>query len=111
MFTLIVYIKSLLHDRRGERIMEERQLKKGKIERVDSNKITIFNDDGGCQDAVSIGREDADAIRDLIGTGSGVFYILQGNQLLGIGAQEFATDDLWSVYEAMPKETGCVTAA
>ncbi len=91
--------------------MEERQLKKGKVERVDSDKITIFNHDGGCQDTLFIAREDADAIRDLIGDGSEVFYILQGEELLGIGAEEFASEDLWSVYEAMPKEKGCVTSA
>ena len=49
--------------------------------------------------------------KDVVRTGSEVFYILQGDELLGIGAEEFATDDLWLVYETMPKETGCVTSA
>lgn len=87
--------------------MEEAKLKKGKIQKVEDDRITLFNDDGDCEDTFAIYSEFANDIRSNIEVGEKVFYVSQGDQLLGLGLEEAAPPDLQMLYEISPKEKEC----
>lgn len=67
--------------------MDQRILKKGRIDSVDGTRITIFSYEGQCKDIFAVIPEDAESIREDIGRGTKVFYVVEGNRLLGIGPE------------------------
>ncbi len=87
--------------------MELQKLKKGTIRKIEDDRITLFNMDGGCEDAFAIYPQFADEIRNNIELTEAVFYVTEGDQLLGIGLEEAAPDDLKMLYDVMPKEKEC----
>ncbi len=91
--------------------MEQQILKKGRLQKIDHDTITIFNTDGNCEDTLNIIAEDADAIRQVASLGDDVFYIVEGNRLLGVGAEEFAPENIRFIYDMMEKQKGCISAA
>ncbi len=87
--------------------MELQKLKKGTIRKIEDERITLFNLDGKCEDAFPIYPQFADEIRNNIELTEAVFYVTEGDQLLGIGLEEAAPDDLKMLYDVMPKEKEC----
>ncbi len=87
--------------------MQIQKLKKGMIRKIDDQWITLFNLDGRCEDTFAINPEFAREIQANIKPSEKIFYVIEGNGLLGIGLEEFAPDDLKTLYERMPKETEC----
>ncbi len=92
-------------------MMDQQILKKGTVQKIDDDMITILNDAGQCEDKLAIFRQDAEAIRGLFSPGANVFYVLAGERLLGIGLEEHAPEHIGIIYEASPKEKGCVTTS
>ncbi len=87
--------------------MELQKLKKGTIQKIEDDRITLLNLDGKCEDAFAIYPQFADEIRNNIGPTEPVFYVTEGDQLLGLGLEEAAPDDLKMLYDVMPKEKEC----
>jgi hypothetical protein len=89
--------------------MEKSQLKKGRIEIIGEDKVTILNLDGLCRDTLAIIPEEALRIKDEIGFGEEVLYFVKGGKLVQIEL-EGAFPELQQLYEALPKEIGCQTS-
>ncbi len=89
--------------------MEKSQLKKGRIEIIGEDKVTILNLDGLCRDTLAIIPEEALRIKDEIGFGEEVLYFVKGGKLVQIEL-EGAFPELQQLYEALPKEIGCETS-
>ncbi len=64
--------------------MEKEQLKKGRVEIIGEDMVTILNLDGLCRDTLAITPREAIHIRDEIGFGQEVFYSVQGSKLVRI---------------------------
>lgn len=87
--------------------MEKSQLKKGRIEIIGEDKVTILNFDGLCRDTLAITPEEALRIRDEIGFGEEVLYFVKDGKLVQIEL-EGAVPELEGLYQELPKELGCV---
>ena len=87
--------------------MEKEQLKKGRVEIIGEDKVTILNLDGLCRDTLAITPQEAIHIRDEIGFGQEVFYSLEGSKLARIEL-EGAVPELKDLYQTLPKEIECV---
>jgi len=90
--------------------MEKSRLKKGRIEMVGEDKITILNEDGLCRDILAITPGEALFIRDKFGFGAEVLYFVEGDKLIQIELERSAPD-LQKLYGILPKEIECVTAS
>ncbi len=90
--------------------MEKLQIKRGMIEIVGGDKITILNLDGFCRDTLAITPGEAIHIRDKIGLGEEVLYSVKGGRLIQVGV-ESAVPELHDQYEALPREIECVLSA
>jgi len=88
--------------------MEKEQLKKGRVEIIGEDKVTILNLDGLCRDTLAITPQEALDIRDEIGFGQEVYYSVQGRKLVRIEV-EGAVPELQDLYQTSPKEIGCVS--
>jgi len=86
--------------------MEKSQLKKGRIEIIGEDKVTILNLDGLCRDTLGIIPEEALRIKNEIGFGEEVLYSVKGGKLIHIEPETAATE-LRDLYEELPKEIGC----
>ncbi len=86
--------------------MEKSQLKKGRIEIIGEDKVTILNLDGLCRDTLAITPEEALRIRDEIGFGEEVLYFVKGGKLVQLELER-AVPELQQMYEVLPKEIGC----
>jgi hypothetical protein len=91
-----------------ELTMERASIKRGRVENVGSDQITIFSHEGRCEDTFAILPDNAEVIRGDIGIGKDVFYLIDGSELLAIGLEESASDELRFLYENTPREAGCV---
>lgn len=89
--------------------MEKDQLKKGRVEIIGDDKVTILNLDGFCRDTLAITPEEAIYIRDEIGFGEEVLYSIQGGKLVRIELER-AVPELQDLYQSLPKEIGCMTS-
>ena len=89
--------------------MRKSRLKRGRIEIIEEEKMTILNLDGQCRDTLLIPLGEAKFIRDEIGVGEEVLYFTQGSRLIQV-EPERAIPELQELYEALPKETGCETS-
>jgi hypothetical protein len=89
--------------------MEKSKLKKGRIEIIGEDKVTILNLDGICRDTLAIIPEEALRIKDEIGFGEEVLYSVKGGKLIHL-EPERAIPELRSLYEELPKEIGCDTS-
>jgi hypothetical protein len=89
--------------------MEKEQLKKGRVEIIGEDKVTILNLDGLCRDTLAITPEEAIYIRDEIGFGEEVLYSVKGSKLLRIELER-AVPELQDLYQTSLKEIGCVTS-
>ena len=88
--------------------MEKEQLKKGRVEIIGEDKVTILNLDGLCRDTLAITPQEALDIRDEIGFGQEVYYSVQWRKLVRIEL-EGAVPELQDLYQTSPKEIGCVS--
>jgi hypothetical protein len=91
--------------------MDDQKLKKGRIDKIEEEAITIFNHDGECEDKLAIFPQDAEDIRSEIGLGQEVYYVIQGDKLLAIGLEDFVSEEARRIYEGSPRERGCVIIA
>ncbi len=89
--------------------MEKLQLKKGRIEIIGEDKVTILNLDGLCRDTLAIIPEEALRIRDEIGFGEEVLYSVKDGKLIQIELEK-AAPELQELYEQFPKEIICKTS-
>ena len=89
--------------------MEKEQLKKGRVEIIGEDKVTILNLDGLCRDTLAITPQEALDIRDEIGFGQEVYYSVQWRKLVRIEL-EGAVPELQDLYQTSPKEIGCVSS-
>jgi len=87
--------------------MQIQKLKKGNVRKIEDHWITLFNNDGQCEETFAINPEFAEEIRNNIERTEPIFYVIEGNELLGIGLEEFAPPDLKMLYEVMPKDNEC----
>lgn len=87
--------------------MELQKLKRGTIRKIEDHRITLMNLDGKCEDSFPIDGRFADEMRTNIQPNEAVFYVTEGDQLLGIGLEEAAPDDLKMLYDVMLKEKEC----
>ncbi len=87
--------------------MQAQTLRKGTIQKIDDQGIVLFNLDGHCEDSFIINAQFADEIRRNIKPSEKIFYVIEGNDLLGIGLEESAPEELKMLYEAMPKDKDC----
>lgn len=87
--------------------MEKSQLKKGRIEIIGEDKVTILNLDGLCRDTLAITPGEALRIKDEIGFGGEVFYFVKGGKLVQLELGR-AVPELQDLYQELPKEVGCV---
>ncbi len=87
--------------------MEEYKIKKGTIQKIDDDRITLLNSDGPCEDNFVIYSQFANEIRDNIEVGNIVIYVTEGDQLLALGLEETAPLDLKMLYEVMPRTIQC----
>ncbi len=92
-----------------EGAMKRVELKKGKIEIIGDDKVTILNFDGPCHDTLAITPEDAIYIKDEIGFGEEVMYFAEGDRLVHIDLERNAPE-LRDLYQALPKKTECVVS-
>ncbi len=89
--------------------MEKSQLKKGRIEIIGGDKVTILNLGGLCRDTLAIIPEEAIRIKNEIGFGEEVLYSVKGGKLIYI-EPESAVPELRELYEGLPKEIRCETS-
>ena len=89
--------------------MEKSQLKKGRIEIIGEDKVTVLNLDGLCRETLAIIPEEALRIKDEIGFGEEVLYSVKGGKLIHI-EPERAVPELRDLYEELPKEIRCETS-
>ena len=87
--------------------MEEYRIKKGTVQKIDDEKLTLRNSDGNCEDLFTIYSEFADEIKGNINVGNDVIYVVEGENLLALGLEESAPSDLKMLYEVMPKTSSC----
>ncbi len=87
--------------------MDMPKLKKGTIRKVADDHITLFNMDGHCEDTFPVYPDFADQIRGNIKSAEAVFYVTEGNDLVGIGLEEAAPPELKKLYQSWPKEKEC----
>ncbi len=87
--------------------MQVQTLRKGTIQRIEDQAITLFNLDAQCEDSFMINPQFADEIRRNIKPSEKIFYVIEGNDLLGIGLEEFAPEELKLLYDSMPKDKEC----
>ncbi len=87
--------------------MEKEQLKKGRVEIIGEDQVTILNLDGLCRDTLAITPQEAIHILDEIGFGQEVFYSVQGGKLVRIEL-EGAAPELQDLYQTSLKEIECV---
>ncbi len=97
----------LIKNHLEDEAMEKSQLKKGRIEIIGEDKVTILNFDGLCRDTLAVTPEEALRIRDEIGFGEEVLYFVRGGKLVQIELER-AVPELGGLYQASPKERGCV---
>ena len=90
--------------------MEKLKIKKGRIEIVGEDRVTILNLDGFCRDTLAITPGEAIYITDKIGLGEEVLYSLKDGRLIQVGV-ESAVPELHDQYESLPKEIECVASA
>jgi len=90
--------------------MKKQQTKKGKIERIEEDKITIFNVDGGCRDILPITPLEAQYSMEEFGVGEKVIYVIEDGRLVQM-EQERSAPELDDLYDVMPKDVRCVRAA
>ena len=84
-------------------------LKKGRIEIIGEDKVTILNLDGLCRDTLAISPGEALRIKDEIGFGEEVLYSVKGGKLVQI-EPERAVPELRQLHKELPKEIGCETS-
>ncbi len=87
--------------------MENQKLKKGTIQKVEDDRITLFNVDGKCAESFPIYADFAAEMRKNIQPEEKIFYVIEGNELVGIGLESEAPEDLKTFYDMMPKEIEC----
>ncbi len=87
--------------------MEDYKIKKGSIQKIEDDRITLLNSDGQCEDNFVIYSQFANEIRDNTEVGNIVIYVTEGDQLLALGIEETAPLDLKMLYEVMPKNIQC----
>ncbi len=85
------------------------QTKKGRIEIIGEDKVTILNLDGYCRDTLAITPGEAVYIRGKIGFGEEVFYSVKDGKLIQVGLDK-AVPELRYLYEEFPKEMECLSA-
>lgn len=90
--------------------MEKSRLKKGRIEIIGEDKITILNQDGLCRDTLAVTPGEALFIKDKFDFGAEVLYLVKGDKLIQI-EMERSVPDLQKLYGMLPKEIECVIAA
>ena len=88
--------------------MAKSQLKRGRIEIIGEDTITILNLDGPCRDTLRVTPEEAIRIRDEIGFGEEVLYFSDGARLVQVDTEREAPE-LRDLYRALPKTIQCVT--
>ncbi len=90
--------------------MRKQRIKKGRIEKIEEDKITLFNLDGECRDILPITPLEAQYSMDEFGLGEEVIYVVDDNRLVQM-EQESAAPELEELYEIMPKDIRCLRAA
>ncbi len=91
--------------RRKEECKKELQkLKKGKIHKIENDRITLLNVDGNCEDIFPINPDFANEMRNNIEPNEHVFYVTEGDELIGIGLEEAAPEYLKILYDVMTKD-------
>jgi hypothetical protein len=90
--------------------METLQTKRGRIETIGEDRITIRNLDGFCQDTLHITPGKAIYIENKFGFEKEVFYSVKGSELIHMWVDE-AFPELRSLYDAIPKERECTSFA
>ena len=90
--------------------MEKVQIKRGRIEIVGEDRVTILNLDGFCRDTFAITLAEAIYIKDEIGFGEEVLYSVKDGRLIQVGVER-TVPELHDPYEASPKEIECVASA
>ncbi len=89
--------------------MEEYKIKKGTVQKIEDDRLTLLNSDGNCEDRFAIYSEFANEIKGNIHVGNNVIYVVEGENLLALGLEESAPIDLKMLYEVMPKTNECST--
>lgn len=89
--------------------MKKSRLKKGRIEIIGEDKVTILNLDGQCRDILVIPPGEAKYIRDEIGVGEEVLYFIKGNKLVDLELER-GVPELQELYEILPKKIACETS-
>ncbi len=87
--------------------MNNQKLKKGTIQKVEDDRITLFNLDGACAESFPIHADFAEEMRKNIQPQEKIFYVIEGDELVGIGLESEAPEDLKNFYDMMPKEMEC----
>ena len=90
--------------------MEKLQTKRGRIETIGEDRITILNLDGFCRDTLHLTPGEAIYIQNKIGFDKEVLYSAKGGKLIHIWIDE-AVPELRGLYEAFPKEIECTSFA
>jgi hypothetical protein len=90
-------------------LRDKSRLKKGRIEIIGDDKITILNRDGLCRDTLAVTPGEALSIRENIGFEAEVLYFVDGDKLVRIELEKSAPD-LQKLYGMLPKEIECVPA-
>ena len=86
--------------------MEQLQTKRGRIETIGKDRITILNLDGFCRDTLQISPGEAIYIQNKIGFDKEVLYSAKDGKLIHLWVDK-EVPELRGLYEEFPKEIEC----